>query len=167
MEVFTEDSLLKKKCPELKQICKDRKLPCSGTKAVLISRILGLKEPAPKPRHTTSKKVQPQVKCAAIEHLLKQAPSVVIFRSESGHYKHAPTGFVFNPETKHVIGRDTPEGIVNLKISDLAACKEHGFLIDETCVDKEFSQENGDRMSMLLNYMDGPDSDSEEEPACI
>ena len=44
-----------------------------------------------------------------------------------GHYEHKDTGFVFDPSTKEVFGKQVEDQVKPLRVSDIEVCKQYGF----------------------------------------
>jgi hypothetical protein len=65
-----------------------------------------------------------------------------------GNYEHKDTGFVFDPQTKEVFGKQVEDKVNPLTINDMDICKQLGFKfrIPETFVD-EAGEEVDDAVS--------------------
>lgn len=166
MSDFTEDILKEKKCVELSKLCKARHLPVSGTKAVLIARLLN-QVPPPAVTKTKAKakgicKVT-NAENKAIQTALKNRVAVVALKNKQGRYEHAETGFVFDPETKKVVGKQNGENLDRLNMTDVELCKQYNFQADEDYVDKVFSSEEGaNRITELLKQIEDDESEDDE-----
>lgn len=160
----TEASLKTKKNSELVEICRAAKLPISGTKAVLIARILGTPIPTTAPK-TKKKKKYEHSEPAVFNKVRECCPTIILLRNENGDFEHKETGFIFDETTKLVIGKKGKQGIVNITISDVQTCKELGFRVEDSKVDKEFTAEKANRLNELEKYMEeyNSEDDSEEE----
>lgn len=158
------EDLRKKKKVELTEICRARNLPVTGTKDVLIARILG---EAPQPAKTKAKKSHVKTAArentAAVKVAMCNRPVCVISKNSLGNFEHKETGFVFEKESKRVIGKQEADQISQLSIADVQVCKELGFSVDETRVSHEISEERGSRFEELEKYMDDLASDDEDE----
>lgn len=159
MEEMDETEMMKKKCPELKEMCRARKLPVSGTKNELIARLLGQPKPPKKPSSKSKPADVPERPALSLAR--ERCPAVIITRNEEGQFEHKETGLIFDEKTKRVIGKRCNAEIESLKISDVELCRENGFLFDDARVDKEFSSRQTNRLEELTKYIDD-DSDDEE-----
>jgi SAP domain-containing new25 len=161
MSDLTAASLSKKKKTELVELCRAKGVPFSGTKDVLISRILGEAAPSKKKAKDS---IQPTMECKAITSARKNMSVHVLVKNSFGRFEHRDTGFIFDRESKKVIGKQDEDEMVNLSMSDLAVCKEYNFQVDETKVIKGFaSEKNGNRLGDLERYMDDQDEDAETD----
>jgi hypothetical protein len=126
----TDNDLSKLKLPELKALCKERKLPVSGTKAELIGRLTG--NPQTKPPKAKAKSQAPFLEKPVFQELLKNANRnpIVIKRNIHGNFEHSDTHLVFNVEKK-VIGVQSPDGtLLPLSIQDLEQVYKYHFDLD-------------------------------------
>ena len=97
---------------ELVKICDELKISKSGKKEELINRII---------------KKQNR-KDNIIDKLNLSLNSIVIKKNEYNNYVHIPTSFVFNRDTKCVIGKEVEEGqIVQLNKNDINICNKYKF----------------------------------------
>ena len=97
---------------ELVKICDELKISKSGKKEELINRII---------------KKQNR-KDNIIDKLNLSLNSIVIKKNEYNNYVHIPTSFVFNKDTKCVIGKEVEEGqIVQLNKNDINICNKYKF----------------------------------------
>lgn len=130
----TSDELSKLKCAELATMCREKKLPVSGTKAVLIARLLGTAPPAPSKR-APKKRIQPQTPSyrAPVFSLLQDSSDVIVLKkNERGLYVHDESRFVFDPTSKIVVGRLEGEEVRALYATDLTECEARRFGADLT-----------------------------------
>ena len=120
--------ILKCKKPELKALCKQRGLPCTGTKAVLIGHLQG-KAPVAKAKRkaktkVTAKKLEPK----SLSKLKAQIPVIAIRKNQFGHHEHPETGFIFDTKLKKVIGTQQEDGNVKeLTKEDINICNKFKF----------------------------------------
>jgi len=97
---------------DLVKICNELKISKSGKKEELINRII---------------KKQNR-KDNIIDKLNLSLNSIVIKKNEYNNYVHIPTSFVFNKDTKCVIGKEIEEGqIVQLNKNDINICNKYKF----------------------------------------
>ena len=102
----------KMKKSDLVNICNELKISKSGKKGDLINRII---------------KKQNR-KDNIIDKLNLSLNSIVIKKNEYNNYVHIPTSFVFNRDTKCVIGKEVEEGqIVQLNKNDINICNKYKF----------------------------------------
>ena len=102
----------KMKKSELVKICDELKISKTGKKDDLINRII---------------KKQNR-KDNIIDKLNLSLNSIVIKMNEYNNYVHIPTSFVFNRDTKCVIGKEVEEGqIVQLNKNDINICNKYKF----------------------------------------
>lgn len=137
MSEYTAETLSKLKAVELKALCLKHKYPVSGTKNILISRLLGQtvttaekkvpKKKAPGPKHIGSRDLN-----AVLKTLKKTMDPVLIKRNKYGYYEHAETSFLFSPETKKVIGKQLGDGTIGvLTLADVDTLNHYHFQKDE------------------------------------
>ena len=64
-----------------------------------------------------------------VQKLVKSEPEkrFALKKNEYGNYEHKDTGFVFSPQTKEVVGKQSGEFIKSLTLSDIELCKQFGF----------------------------------------
>ena len=141
----TQETLTKLKLPELKALCKEKKLPVSGTKAELVQRILGLETSSAK-NNKDVKSVKKQkvsvnemLQKPVFNHLAKQAQHFVIKRNIHGNYEHLETHLVFSLDKK-VIGVQEETGeIRDLNVLDLENVNRYHFELDKNIRVKEIT----------------------------
>lgn len=120
----------KKTVAELKQLCKERGLKMTGTKANLIERLS-------QPTIETMIKKKPTHKKMAnvLQKIIHNAHTLNIRRNVFGNYEHADTGFIFDELTHTVIGKQNESidpmtnspTIEPLTEKDIELCKEYNF----------------------------------------
>jgi hypothetical protein len=78
------------------------------------------KEEKEKPQ-TDGEKIQKLVKAELPERRF------ALRKNPYGEYEHKETGFVFDPATKEVKGKQVGDQIKDLSLSDIELCKQYGF----------------------------------------
>ena len=65
----------------------------------------------------------------SVQKMVKSEPDrrFVLRKNECGHYEHKETGFVFDPQTKEVFGKQVGDKVKSLSISDIELCKQFSF----------------------------------------
>ena len=133
---------------DLVKICNELKISKSGKKEELINRII---------------KKQNR-KDNIIDKLNLSLNSIVIKKNEYNNYVHIPTSFVFNKDTKCVIGKEIEEGqIVQLNKNDINICNKYKFkynIPDDLNNDGNESEDDID--DILEEDSDGEVEDDEE-----
>lgn len=120
---FTHSELRKLKKKELEELCKSNGVSHTGTKQVLISRLLGDK---PAPTQTSKKTKAPTSR--DIFQMIKNPSSIHIRRNVFGNYEHMDSGLVFDEISKKVIGKQHTDGtIIPLASQDIDVCKNYLF----------------------------------------
>lgn len=106
---------------------------------------------AVKAQATEEKKVQEIIK--------KPSETLRLKKNKSGNYEHSATGFVFDPQTKEVFGKQTQDVVVALSLSDIELCKQLGFRyrIPETFLDSADQDED------LLSDLEPEEEEEEDE----
>jgi hypothetical protein len=128
--------LLKCNKAELVALCKSNGHKCSGTKTILISRLLGKEDNTENTPKETSK---PKAKSKAVKHaalaatpiaqkLTANIPNILIRRNKFNNYEHPESGMVFDNETKVVYGKQNDNGSVDpLTDDDIDQCNAFKF----------------------------------------
>lgn len=131
MEV-NQDNLLKYNKQELIALCKSHGKKCSGTKVMLINRLLGKEnededeKKSPISKKSTSKK-QPE-KTPVVKKLSANIPNILIRRNQFNNYEHPESGLVFNSKEKIVIGKQNDNGSIDdLTEEDIDTCNAFKF----------------------------------------
>ena len=120
--------ILQCKKPELKALCKQRGLPCTGTKAVLIGHLQG-KVPEKKAKAASKTKAKSKNEAKSVTKLKAKIPVIAIRKNQFGHHEHAETGLVFDTKLKKVIGTQQKDGNVKeLTKDDINICNKFKFL---------------------------------------
>jgi hypothetical protein len=150
---------------DLVVLCKERKLPVSGTKAVLISRLLGL--PAPIAGVTTSKAKakKAQVERAPPSCLKLVGGSFVHARKNAhGNFEDPETHLVFDATTQAVVGKQEGAEVVKLTIEDVRLCRERGLTFAPGVFSGNFSSNTEDIETVIERLLaEGQAPDEEEE----
>jgi hypothetical protein len=111
---------------KLKDLCRERGYPVSGPRITLIGRLTGTI--AVQPRKSRSKSKTPPPMKSIFEKLLKAQETLTIRRNVYGNYEDIETGFVFDPTTELVIGRQQPSGeVTELTVEDIEQCRSLGW----------------------------------------
>ena len=136
-----QKELSKKSKKDLQEMCKQLSINEKGSKKELIERLIrGKKE-------TIIDKIQTTI------------TSIIIKKNRFDNYEHEPTSFVFNKNTKCVIGKQSDNGdIIQLDDDDFEICKQYKFKfkIPETISTKVVNYEDEDIIE------DEDDEDDEE-----
>lgn len=130
---LSEERLMKCTKAELVALCKMHKHKCTGTKVVLLSRLLGKDEeevktaPSTK-KPTTKKKNTSNNSVSVIKKLTSQVPSIPVRRNNHNNYEHPETGLVFDKKTQRVLGKQQDDGSISeLTPEDINMCKKFKF----------------------------------------
>ena len=129
-EPLSAAKLMKCNKPELKKLCKDRGLKLTGTKAVLLQRLLGNKEAetVPKKKETKSTTKNNQKTPKIIKKLQTNISTMVIRRNAHGNLEHSESSLVFDRKTKKVIGKQSDDGsILPITKEDINICNKYKF----------------------------------------
>ena len=80
-----------------------------------------------KPSMTEAEKQKQDVQ--TVQKLVKVEPErrFALRKNAYGHYEHKETGFVFDPQTKEVCGKQVHDKLKPLTVSDIELCKQFGF----------------------------------------
>ncbi len=163
MSDLSRDQLLKKKCNELASMCKERNLPVSGTKPVLIARILGEAPVVSKPKN---KKLtnKPLSTAPVIQYATNNRVAVIAIKIDTNLFEHKESGLIFDARKIVVSKRGADGQIEKLNMTDVILCKEKGFKVDPTHVENTFSiEQTGERYRELLKYVDEDEEDNEDD----
>jgi hypothetical protein len=112
---------------ELSNICKEKGLKVSGTKAELISRINSCSDgkKVEKIDKVEKKDKSPPVVKKLVEKLI---PNITIKRNKFDNFEHQETGFVFNNKTQKVYGKQNEDGTIeDLTSEDIDLCNKYKF----------------------------------------
>jgi hypothetical protein len=127
---ISNESLLKCNKDELKALCKQKGYKCSGSKPDLISRLLGKEDTKQSDtKKSDTKKSDTKKEISIVEKkLIANIPNILIKRNKYNNYEHPETSFVFNNETKIVIGKQNKNGsIEELTEDDIDKCNAFKF----------------------------------------
>lgn len=124
-EEIDPDVLLKCNKAELVALCKSHGHKCSGSKSILMNRLLG-KEKNDIP--VKSSKVSETKATPVAKKLTANIPNILIRRNQYNNYEHPETGLLFDNETKVVIGKQNNDGTVEpLTEGDIDQCNAFKF----------------------------------------
>lgn len=163
------DVLLKCTKHELIALCKTHNHKCSGTKSILMNRLLGkddskdvIKDDSKndsKNKVTKTKVVTQKAtnNTPVVKKLTANIPDILIRRNSFNNYEHPTTGLVFDNEKKIVIGKQKDDGSVSiLTDDDIDKCNAYKFKFN--------IPNNLDQQSSLVNVkIDELDEDEEED----
>lgn len=175
MDDLSRERLVKASKAELSALCKSKGCKCTGTKDVLIARLLGEDEPSKgataskvgttskgatasktekksttKTVSKTTSKKAPASATSSIEVLnkiTKNVPTLPIRTNAFGRLEHPETRFVFdNKKSKKVIGKQEDDGTVSeLTEEDIEECKRFKFAFE---MPKNLEKENLDQVKI-------------------
>jgi hypothetical protein len=125
---------------ELVALCKSRGCKCTGTKEILIDRLLGKEETTKDSKNKaesntetkssakTKKTERATASIDVVKKLTADIPVIPIRRNAYGNLEHPETGLVFDRKTETVIGKQQDDGtIADLTDEDIEACKRFKF----------------------------------------
>ena len=142
------------KKPELVKVCKELGISDKGNKKDLIARI-------------EKKKTRKET---IVEKLNVSLNSIIIKKNKFGNYIHTPTKFVFNKDTKSVIGKEDDDGnILQLTQNDINICNKYKFKyvmpddLNNNNNDEEIEDEIIDDESEEEDEEDEEDEEEEDE----
>lgn len=135
---MSEQDLTKLKVADLKNMCKEKGLPVSGTKNELIERLSGNTKPTPKPTPKPKSKPTNNLQKPVFNQFLDRKP-IIIKRNVHGNFEHPETRLVFSQDKK-IIGVQHPEGRIDpITIQDLENVYRYHFEIAEGICVQEVS----------------------------
>ena len=122
---------------ELSALCKAKGCKCTGTKAVLIDRLLGREENS-EPKSTAKKPVENKKSVKKTERttatldvvkkLTADIPVIPLRRNAHGNLVHPETSLVFDKKLNIVVGKQEDDGTISeLTDDDIEACKRFKF----------------------------------------
>ena len=172
-----QDNLLKYNKQELIALCKSQGKKCSGTKVMLINRLLGKEDQEEKKsqisKKSTSKK-QPE-KTPVVKKLSANIPNILIRRNQFNNYEHPESGLVFNSKEKIVIGKQNDNGSIDdLTEEDIDKCNafkfkykipinlDHKSTLENVKVD-ELSEEEEEDTELIAEDSEEIELEDEEE----
>ena len=121
---------------ELQAMCKIKGVKVSGTKEVLIQRLLGennqssiiVESKTKKIKTTKSKKKKTNYILTKMSSL---RPIINVYKNEFNNFEHQPTKFIFDEFTHKVIGKQNDNGTIDkLTEQDLETCELYKFDYD-------------------------------------
>jgi hypothetical protein len=120
--IITNEMLLKANKEELKAMCKTKGYKCTGTKDILINRLLGKDDnPSPKSKNTVVAAKKPAATKSTNLHIVK-IPELLIKRNKWNNFVHEETQLVFDNDSKSVIGKQNTDGTIeelNIELIDI------------------------------------------------
>jgi hypothetical protein len=123
--------LLKCKKPELKALCKQKGVRCTGTKAQLISLLRGgssTKETSTKKTSKKSSGKKSDKTPKLIKNMVKKVPVIAIRKNQYGNHEHPETHLVFDNKLKKAIGVQGDDGSIKaLTKHDIDICNKFKF----------------------------------------
>lgn len=130
----SSEELSKLSVKELASHCKARKLKVSGTKQELIERLTG-KASTPvaaatvvKSKPATKKRKGEPETPKVIKNIQSYIQTIKITRNTFGNFQHEETGLVFDKISKQVVGKQNPNGNVDmLTVEDIELCNKFKF----------------------------------------
>lgn len=124
------DKLSKK---ELINLCKSKKIKCTGTKEMLIEFLIkeenGSSISSKKNPEKAQQKLDFNIKQSSKNPLSKPS-EIKLKKNNEGNYIHSETNFIFDKETKKVIGKQVGSIVNTLKLDDIENCKKFNFDYD-------------------------------------
>lgn len=141
------EDLKNMKLTELKEKCRERKLPVSGTKAELIARLNGEPKKTSSENKKTSGKPKNSQKITLQKPVLRsiEKTPIIIKRNIHNNFEHLETHLIFN-QNKKVIGHQLQDGTVRtLNINDIENIHRFHFELDpQAKVQDEISENIGE-----------------------
>ncbi len=123
--------LLKANKSELTQMCKDRGIPCSGTKEALRVRLMGQGKEGSVPAKKGPVKAKVVKVNSILEKITKKRPLIVPVKSEFGNMIHAESKLVFDTNTGHVRGHENELGeVTDLTVENIEECNRFNLTYD-------------------------------------
>lgn len=178
------DNLLNCNKAELIALCKKFNLKCSGTKSILLNRLLGKEQSPVNTKTTKTTKTIKKVEITPVaKKLTANIPNILIRRNQFNNYEHPETGLVFDNSTKIVIGKQNNNGSVDiLTEEDIDQCNafkfkfklpenlDHKSTLEDVEVDEledeeseELELEEDDLEEEILDEEELEDEEDEEE----
>ena len=158
---LSDERLIKCNKAELSALCKAQGVKCTGTKAVLIARLMGKDEDDAKTVKKSAKKSKAKStdnSSKVVKKLTANVPTIPIRRNQFNNLEHPETGFVFDKKTQEVIGKQNDNGSLDtITPADIDLCKKFKF--------KYIVPENLDNKASLAEVQveELDDSDDEED----
>jgi hypothetical protein len=155
----SKKELVQKSKNELVAICKERKLPYSGTKSDLADRILGEYKPKATKKREEKKAAQPEPKCFGI--IGKEYIDAV--KNAYGNYEEPERHLCFDPATLYVIGKQQGDKLIKISVEDARFCQNKGLQYMNDIVNMSFSKKSQDIEAVLEKALKGEYEESDEE----
>ena len=174
MNDLSSERLSKCTKPELSALCKSKGLKCTGTKDVLLQRLLGNEDTGDKvevkSKKTESKKVEVKSKKASntnppvVEKLLQERKEPIARRNEHGNFFYPGTRIVLDKKA-NAIGVQEDDGTVSeLTDDDIDECKKYKISYKmPTNLDKKTDLENVKVEELDEDNLENTDEIVEEE----
>ena len=153
---LAHEKLLKLTVPELKAYCKKYGMKVTGKRDELLNRLILHKNDGggenTKVEETKVKKPKKSPENKLLNKIKKDISSLEIRRNEFGNYMHEETKFVFDKDSKVVLGVQGGDGKINkLTLKDVENCNRFSF--DYTMPDN--LEENSDSLKdVKVNELD-------------
>jgi len=160
--MFTEQELKGKKKDELVALCKEGGFAISGTKAVLISRLLGQAPPAPKTKAPATTKSASVARSQPACFSIISAKYIHARKNEQGNFEDPITHLVFDPETSAVVGKQAGADLIKLTIDDVAICREKGLRFVPELFDGNFMPKSEDIETTIERLIAEPEDGTAE-----
>ena len=124
-ENICSEKLNKLSKDKLSMLCKEKNLPYSGTKILLIKRLLEQNSGENTQKNKVSSvKEEPNI----LKKIISDIPIVAIRRNQFNNLEHLETLFVFDAKSKKVIGKQKEDGsIQDLVLEDIDLCNKYKF----------------------------------------
>lgn len=153
----------------LKEMCKEKGVRCTGTKAELICYLSNIPVPekpkrVKKPKSPSDVKITKAVeakKDTIIKKIVQNIPTISIHKNQYGNFEHAETSFVFNKQKK-VIGKQNGKIVEDLSSEDINLCNKFKFsYILPDNLDKKTS--SVDDSMLELDLGDQPEAETSDD----
>jgi hypothetical protein len=164
---------------ELVALCKAKGCKCSGTKEVLMNRLLG-KEEVPKVESKSPLRASKAIPTTAtiktgktdnapvIAKIVSNIDTIMIRWNKFGNLEHPPTRIVFNRKTHKAMGKQEDNGVITeLTSEDIEQCDKYKFeyelpkSLDKDNLEQVKIAELEDDLEVVVEESD--DSDVQEE----
>jgi hypothetical protein len=123
--------------PELSALCKSKNLKCTGTKDVLLQRLLGKEESVPSAKsksknenknETKTTKSKTEKRPTIIENLLAKKETKLARKNEFGNYFYPGTKIVLNDKSVAFGTQEDDGTVADLTPDDIEECKKFKIL---------------------------------------
>jgi hypothetical protein len=177
------DTLMKCNKNELMALCKTNGHKWTGTKILLLSRLLGkdnLPDETQKTKTTTKTKDE-KSNLPVIKKIIAKMPTVSISRNQFDNYEHPESHLLFNQSTQLVIGKQNDNGNIDtLTDEDINTCKKYKFkyvtpenldskcnledvTVEELDVEDDIPEDEEELLDTLVDEGDDEEYEEEEE----